>query len=467
MAEVYTGQAAALGGGDTPDVAVGPAEAKHITSKRYQDVTRNNRVTITHWFVLLAGSLGWMLDSFGTALYALIIPELIETFHSNLNQMTFDLLIVGLVSAAATYFWPWLADKLGRRTTFIINVAVSSLFLILVAVLSRSWTLFIILYGLYLLAQVGEWGIASCLIAETWPARHRGSALGFARSFYGYGLALAGLVGVFVVAFGWRIGYLLAAVIALLAVALRFACPESPYWLRTQDRKTRIRESAARGDELSEADVTWSAEAKQLAWRQMFKPGQLRRSLVAIWVAGTAAAFAAIIVAWQPLYLHQAHGWSTPQYSTYIIWWALAGTAGYYLFSWVGDRWGRLTAMLAGNILCIVFIVPWAFASETWQLYVLGFIWNFGQLGVWGTILAYTAELFPTRIRGAGQGTAWGIGAVIQRVVPFGTLALANVMGGFQISFAVVIPVLLILQLVGLAIGKAEYAGKDLDAIAV
>ena len=33
-------------------------------------------------------------------------------------------------------------------------------------------------------------------------------------------------------------------VIALLAIYVRATCPESPYWVRTQDRKTRV----ARGD---------------------------------------------------------------------------------------------------------------------------------------------------------------------------------------------------------------------------
>ena len=35
-------------------------------------------------------------------------------------------------------------------------------------------------------------------------------------------------------------------VIALLAIYVRATCPKSPYWVRTQDRKTRVREALER-----------------------------------------------------------------------------------------------------------------------------------------------------------------------------------------------------------------------------
>ena len=35
-------------------------------------------------------------------------------------------------------------------------------------------------------------------------------------------------------------------VIALLAIYVRATCPESPYWVRAQDRKTRVARGAAR-----------------------------------------------------------------------------------------------------------------------------------------------------------------------------------------------------------------------------
>ena len=38
---------------------------------------------------------------------------------------------------------------------------------------------------------------------------------------------------------GWRAAVMVPGVIALLAIYVRATCPESPYWVRTQDRKRR------------------------------------------------------------------------------------------------------------------------------------------------------------------------------------------------------------------------------------
>ena len=67
---------------------VGPAEAKHINSRRYQDVITGDRVTTTHWFIAWAGGLGFMIESMGTAVYALIIPQLLDDFDADLETKT-------------------------------------------------------------------------------------------------------------------------------------------------------------------------------------------------------------------------------------------------------------------------------------------------------------------------------------------------------------------------------------------
>lgn len=462
-------QGSATGAGVTQIVAdlPGALELRRRQSRRFRDVADpGGPVTFTHWAIASATALGWMIDSLGASIYALIIPLLIVQFHSNLNQMTFDLLIVGLIAAAATYFWPWLADRIGRRPSFVINMLLTGAFLILTG-FARSWNTFILFYALFLLAEVGEWGIASTLTAETWPARYRGSILSFARSFYGYGAALSGLVGTtLIAAYGWQAGYWVVAGIALLAVVVRFVCPESPYWVRVRDRKARIKDMARRGIAIPEADQDWKAKADRPSVGQLFLVDQRRRTIVAVFVALTATAAFATVGAWQPLYLSEAHHWSLGQYSNYILWWGLVGAAGYYFCGWIADRWSRLGAMLAGNVICIAFIIPWSLVSDKWMLYAFGLAANFGLIGVWGTVLTYTAELFPTRIRGVGQGFAWALAGLFTRGVPYAALWIRDQTGSFQAAF-LIIPGLLAIQIIGLWIGKEEHAGQSLDAIAV
>lgn len=443
----------------------GPLEIRYSRSRRFRDVAADDgRVTFTHWAIASATALGWMIDSLGSSIYALVIPLLIVSFHSSLNQMTFDLLIVGLISAGSTYFWPWLADRIGRRTSFIINIGLTAVFVVLVG-FTKSWGEFILFYGLFILADTGEWGIASTLTAETWPARYRSNVLSFARSFYGYGAALSGLIGsTLIVSFGWKAGYWVVGSIALLAVGVRFFCPESPYWVRMKDRKLRIREAVARGEDVSVDDLSWKVKADTPSFGQLFLPDQRRKTIVAVFVAMTGSAAFATVGVWQPLFLHETHHWPLSEYSHYILLWGLVGAAGYYLCGWIADRWSRIVAMLVGNIICTVFIIPWALVSNKWLLYVFGLAANFGLIGVWGVILTYTAELFPTRIRGVGQGFAWMLSGLLTRGVPYAALWIRNLTGSFQAAF-LVIPGLLVIQLIGLWVGKEEHAREELEEI--
>ena len=51
----------------------------------------------------------------------------------------------------------------------------------------------------------GEWSSGSVLVAETWPAIHRGKALALVQSSWAIGYALgAAIVAIVLPRFGWR-----------------------------------------------------------------------------------------------------------------------------------------------------------------------------------------------------------------------------------------------------------------------
>jgi MFS family permease len=168
---------------------------------------------------------------------------------------------------------------------------------------------------------------------------------------------------------------------------------------------------------------------------------------------------------WAPFFLRETHGWSTSEYSTWYIWWGVAGALGYYLMGWIADRWSRFRAMLTGNLIFIVTIIPWALATDTVSLWVFGLLSNFGLIGVWGTVMTYTAELFPTRMRGTGMGLTWTISGLLGIGVPYAALWVRDATGSFTAAF-LLIPVLLVIQMIGLFIARIDYAGRTLDAIA-
>src|ERR1700747_827540 len=267
---------------------VGPLETRHLRSRLYRNAADSTRLTSTHWHIAWANGLGWGFDGMDGASLSLVAPLLMKGFAIGLATYRGGVQIALFVSILGLYLWPWLADKFGRRNILALNIAVFSLAMPLVA-LSPGWGSFVLIYSIVRFALNGEWAVGSMLVAETWPARLRGLVLSFDRSAWGIGAALAGTIVTFVVTiWGWRSAFVLPVAIALLAIYVRLMCPESPYWVRTQDRKRRIAAQRDAGRPPSEDDGQWSAKTQQPGWRQLFLPDLRRNTIMATFVASMA-----------------------------------------------------------------------------------------------------------------------------------------------------------------------------------
>jgi MFS transporter, putative metabolite:H+ symporter len=447
--------------------SVGLLEAKYANNRRYQNVSAgdaSDTLTTTHWNIALATAFGWFLDSMSIALYALIIPYLLTDFHITLSYLTAWVTITGLIAVGTTYLWPWFSDQVGRRLAFTINIALTGIFVVLTAV-SQSWVLFLVFYTLMRACLNGEWSIAANLTAETWPAKYRSKILSFCRSLYGFGVALAGVIGTYIIApYGWRWGFGITAVLAVVALFFRMLCPESPHWVRTRDRQTRVRQEVREGKELSAEDSAWWTKAGKVPIRQLFEPGQTKLTIAACFVAVTG------IITWVPLgtyaptFLAETHGWTTAEYSSWYTWFGVFGAFGYWFLGWIADKWSRLAAMVVGNIITIATIIPFALVHSYDALWWFGCLADFGLIGVWGVIFTYTAELFPTRNRGTGSGFCWTVAGLAGFGVPYAAVWINDASGSFSLPFILIAPIL-VLQIIGLFFFRIEYARKTLDEI--
>ncbi len=169
-------------------------------------------------------------------IFALATPLIIRDFGVTLPEYRSGLQISLLIGILGMYVWPWLADRYGRRSLLAINIALFSL-LTPIAAVTTTFVAFVAVRSAINFALNGEWSLGSMLVAETWPAHMRGRVIGINRGTWCFGAALAGAIATFIIAkWGWRIACVVPAVVALLAVYVRMRLPESPYWVRLQDR---------------------------------------------------------------------------------------------------------------------------------------------------------------------------------------------------------------------------------------
>ncbi len=455
------------GMGITVEPIVGPLEQRYRQSSAFRAASDATRVTRTHWHIAAANGLGWMFDGMDGVIFALASPLIIRDFGVTLPQYRSGGQIALLIGIAGMFVWPWLGDRFGRRGLLALNIAMFSAMMPLVAA-AQTWAAFVAARCAINFALNGEWALGSMLVAETWPAHLRGRIIGINRGTWCFGASLAGVIATVIIArWGWRWACVVPATVALLAVYVRAKCPESPYWVRTQDRKRRIREAEASGAPIPADDRAWIEKTRRIPLSQVFLPDMRRGTAVATFIACCSTIIYGTVGGWMPLYLSQERHWSTAAYGSFYIAWGLVGFLGLLAAGWISDRFGRRPAFYIMLIQGAVFITLWVYATTDVEVWVYGLLWSIGFLGFWAPAMTLTAEVFPTRIRGVGNGFAWAVAWLVGFVLwPFVAIALQQRTGSFANSF-LLIPVAMLLMALGVWLFVPDHAGKDLDAIGV
>lgn len=444
----------------------GPLESRHLGSLAFRRVSDGSRLTPTHWHIALSNGLGWAFDGMDLTILGLVTPFLLREFALPLADFRHAISLFGLASVAGYLFWPWLADRFGRRTILSLNIAIFSLAMPLAGI-AQSWVFFVLAYTFVRFTLAGEWAIGAPLVAETWPARLRGLVLGANRSAFSLGSALAGLLTtVVVVRYGWRAAFVLPGAVALMAIYIRFLVPESPEWVRAQDRMARIKADVRSGTPLTPADRGWFEKAAKPGIAQLFlRDMRWNTVLVTLVYAGVLMCFTAILQ-FLPLYLSETHHWSTQEYGRFFTWWGLVGIPAYWIAGGLSDKLGRRLVFVVCLVWAAVFLAVWTWTSDRLALWVLGMTWSFGYAGIYGPLASYISELYPTRIRSLGTGFTLAVATFIAYVLwPYVLVWTREATGSFAACFLLGAAALLVVAALVWFLGP-ESARRDLDALA-
>ncbi len=112
--------------------------------------------------------------------------------------------------------------------------------------------------------------------------------------------------------------------------------------------------------------------------------------------------------------ISQAGSWIM---SVFLVGWTLGGMA----FGFIGDKYGRVTAMVASILLYAIFTGLSGFAVEPWQLGLCRFLTGFGIGGELVSITTMLAECWPAKSRAVVLGlliTSYQTGVFLAGLIP-------------------------------------------------
>lgn len=369
---------------------------------------------------LIAAALGWMLDAFDVMLYALVLSALMHDL--GLSKDVAGLLgsVTLVASAIGGVAFGVIADRFGRTRALIGSILVYSVFTAACGLAQSALQLAVFRVGLGL-GMGGEWASGAALVSETWPAEHRGKALGFMQSAWAVGYGLAALVTAVVLpTFGWRAVFFVGVLPALFTLWIRRSVPEPALWIAaTQASAARRRGSLGR----------------------VFADG--RTSVTLVLTAMNACCMFAWwgFNLWIPAYLSLPPGEGGIGLTTTQMAWMVAAMQvgtwfGYVTFGFVADVAGRKRSYVAYLLAASVLLFAYASTRDVRVLLALGPLVAFFGTGYFTGFGAITAELYPTEIRATAQGLTYNAGRLASAAAPFVVGSLAQ-RQGFGMAFSV------------------------------
>ncbi|WP_413798157.1 MFS transporter [Streptomyces iranensis] len=371
--------------------------------------------------LLLVVATAWLFDSIDLASLTFMLSPISTEFsldHAQaglVGSTSFLGMLVGAVVAGA------LADRVGRRRVFQWSIVVWGVAGIALAL---SWDFSSLLAFRFLLGlgMGAEFPVAAALMAEFLPAERRGRGAAILEGAWPVGFVLAGTLAYFIVEpLGWRAMFVIEACLALWALAIRRFIPESPRWLATHGRYTEAEQiiteiekavETATGKPLPQpADpvITTASGPERGGIRDLFSPAYRRRtlSLWAVWFCVLLGYYG--LTTWLGNLLTE-RGLDVIHSIQYVLLMALWGIPGFLSAAYLVERVGRKFCLAGYTVASAVAAYAYGQASDRTELILTGSILQFFFFGMWSALYAYTPELFPTRSRGIGMGTATAAG---------------------------------------------------------
>jgi MFS family permease len=384
----------------------------------YRDMNLQERRTF--W----ACASGWALDGMDFMIYPLVIGTIITLWKVDAGTAGLAGTVTLLSSAVGGWLGGYLADRIGRVKTLQLTILWFSFFSLVCAVV-QNFDQLLIARALLGLGFGGEWAAGAVLMGEVIRPQYRGRAVGSVQSGWavGWGLAVlaqAILFSVFPAETAWRWMFVIGALPALLVFYLRRYVTEP---------------------EIAAASRVKHAEEGHPPLWEIFSGPILKTTILASLMAtGMQGGYYAVTF-WVPRFLTTERKLSIVNSTGYLAALIIGSFIGYLVGAWLADRIGRRNLFLTFSLgaIAVVLLYTQVPLSNEW-LWVLGFPLGFFASGYFSGMGAFLTELYPTRLRGSGQGFCYNFGRGIGALFPFlvgalsTTTTLANAIAIFAVA---------------------------------
>lgn len=402
--------------------ATGPIEVAPIEDTSllafYRDMNVPERRTF--W----ACATGWTLDGMDFMIYPLVIGTIIALWKVDPGVAGLAGTVTLLASAIGGWGAGYLCDRIGRVKTLQFTVIWFSFFSLVCAFVQNFEQLFVA-RALLGLGFGGEWAAGAVLMGEVIRPQYRGRAVGSVQSGWaiGWGLAVLSQAIMFTLLppeEAWRWMFAIGVLPALLVFYLR----------------KYVEEPKVAAETLAKQKVSGDRPAM---WEIFSGPIAKTTILASLMATGCQGGYYAITF-WVPRFLTTERKLSIVGSTGYLATLIIGSFIGYLVGAWLADRIGRRNLFLIFSIGAIALILIYTQVTLTNDvLWLLGFPLGFFASGYFSGVGAFLTELYPTRLRGSGQGFCYNFGRGIGALFPFlvGWLSTSTTLANAICIFAV------------------------------
>ncbi len=310
--------------------------------------------------VILASSLGTVFEWYDFYLYGSLASIIGAQFFSQFPKQTADIFAL-LAFAAGFVVRPFgalvfgrVGDLVGRKYTFLVTILIMGLSTFVVGLLPNYGTIGVAAPVILIAARLlqglalgGEYGGAATYVAEHAPPGRRGLYTSWIQTTATLGLFLSLIVILLTrtalgeptfAAWGWRVPFLVSALLLAVSLWIRLQLNESPAFAKMKAEGTGSKAP------LREAFGTWRNGRVVLLALLGLTMGQ-----GVVWYTGQ---FYALFFLQSIL---KVDGYT----ANLLIAWALAlGAIFFVVFGWLSDTVGRKPIIMAGCLLAVVTYFP-------------------------------------------------------------------------------------------------------------